>query len=172
MTQPPDEQQAMATFAEYVRERHGFEPTEFVRRPELDGGGYIGLTAMAEGHHVRGLASPDRVLTYAEPTAIDAWLRATDFAHAADADPVQFIHVYRSLEPPPEDRYAEDCFPLLYEAQLATAPVAGVSEPVTLPRLEDADGGRRVEVWYQLEPGSRLERRTYFIRTDNVLEHS
>lgn len=172
MTQPPDEQQATATFVEYVRERHDFKPTEIVRRPELDGGGYIGLTAIAEGHNVRGLASPDRVLTYAEPRAIDAWLRATDFAHAADADPVQFIHVYRSLKPPPDSRYAEDCFPLLYEAQLATAPVGGVSEPVSLPRLEDADDGRRVEVWYQLEPGSRLERRTFCIRADNVLEDS
>jgi hypothetical protein len=170
VTQPPDEQQATATFAQYVRERHGFRPTEIVRRPELDGGGYIGLTAMAEGHHVRGLASSDRVLTYAEPRAIDTWLRATDFAHSPDADPVQFIHVYRSLQPPPEDRYAEDSFPLLYEAQLATAPVDGVGEPVTLPRLEDADGGRRVEVWYQLEPGSRLERRTFVISSDNTVE--
>ena len=170
MTQPPDEQRAIAAFAEHVRERHGFEPAEIVRRPELDGGGYIGLTAIADGHHVRGLASADRVLTYAEPRAIEAWLRATDFAHAADADPVQFVHVYRSLEPPPEDRYAEDSFPLLYEAQLATAPVAGVGEPVTLPRLEDSRDGRRVEVWYQLEPGSRLERRTFVIGADNVVE--
>ena len=169
MTRPPDERRAVATFAEYVRERHGFEPTEIVRRPELDGGGYIGLTAMAEGHHVRGLVSVDRVLTYADPRAIDAWLRATDFAHAADADPVQFVHVYRSLEPPPEDRYAEDSFPLLYEAQLATAPVEGVREPVTLPRLVESDDGRRVEVWYQLEPGSRLARRTYVVTADNVV---
>ena len=169
MTQPPDEQQAMATFADYVRARHGFRPTEIVRRPELDGGGYIGLTAIAEGHHVRGLASPDRVLTYADPRAIDAWLRATDFAHAPNADSVQFVHVYRSLEPPPEDRYAEDTFPLLYQAQLDTAPTAGVAEPVTLPRLEADGDGRRVEVWFQLEPGSRLERRTFRIRSDNTL---
>ena len=172
MTQPPDEQQAMATFADYVRERHGFRPTEIVRRPELDGGGFIGLTAIAEGHHVRGLASPDRVLTYAEPRAIDAWLRATDFAHAADADPVQFVHVYRSLEPPPENRYAEDTFPLLYQAQLDTAPTGGAAEPVTLPRLETEADGRRVEVWFQLEPGSRLERRTFTIGLDNVVKAS
>jgi hypothetical protein len=127
---------------------------------------------MSEGHHVRGLASPDRVLTYAEPGAFDAWLAATDFAHSPDADPVQFVHVYRSLQPPPESRYAEDSFPLLYETQLATAPVDGVTEPVTLPRLEPDGAGRRVEVWYQLEPGSRLERRTFAIGADNSVEAS
>ena len=167
-----DEREAEATFADWVRHKHDFKPEEIVRRPELDGGGYLGFTAMGDGNHVRGLASANRVLTYAEPGAIDAWLKATNFAHSPDADPVQFVHVYRSLEAPPENRYAEDTFPLLYEAQLATAPVGGVSEPVSLPRLEDADGGRRVEVWYQLEPGSRLERRTYCVRADNVLEGS
>ena len=163
-----DERQAEATFAAWVRERHGFKPEQIVRRPELDGGGYLGFTAMGDGNHVRGLASADRVLTYAEPGAIDAWLEATDFAHSPDADPVQFVHVYRSLEPPPENRYAEDTFPLLYQAQLDTAPTAGVAEPVTLPRLEADGSGRRVDVWFQLEPGSRLERRTYRIRADNT----
>ena len=129
-------------------------------------------TGMAEGHHVRGLASAERVLTYAVAGSFDAWLAATDFAHAPDADPVQFVHVYRSLQPPPESRYAEDSFPLLYEAQLATAPVDGVAESVTLPRLEADGDGRRVEVWYQLEPGSRLERQTFRISTDNTLEAS
>jgi hypothetical protein len=163
-----DERQAEAPFADWVSRRHGFTPEEIVRRPELDGGGYLGFTAMGDGNHVRGLASANRVLTYAEPGAINAWLTATNFAHSPDADPVQFVHVLRSLEPPPEDRYAEDSFPLLYEAQLTTAPVDGVSEPVSLPRLEDAGDGRRVEVWYQLEPGSRLERRRFRIRADNT----
>ena len=167
-----DERQAEATFADWMRQRHGFDPEEIVRRPELDGGGYLGFTAMGDGNHVRGLASADRVLTYAEPRAIDTWLQATDFAHSSDADPVQFVHVYRSLEPPPEDRYAEDSFPLLYQAQLDTAPTDGVTDPVTLPRLETDGEGRRVEVWYQLEPGSRLERRTFGIRSDNSLEAS
>ena len=167
-----DERQAEATFADWVRRRHGFKPEEIVRRPELDGGGYLGFTAMGDGHHVRGLASADRVLTHAEPGAIDAWLEATDFAHAPGADPVQFVHVYRSLEPPPESRYAEDSFPLLYQAQLDTAPTGGVAEPVTLPRLEADEDGRRVEVWFQLEPGSRLERRTYRVRADNSLAAS
>ncbi len=166
------ERQAQATFADWVLRRHGFKPEEIVRRPELDGGGYVGFTAMGDGHHVRGLASADRVLTYAEPGALDAWLEATDFAHAPEADPVQFVHVYRSLEPPPESRYAEDSFPLLYQAQLDTAPTGGVAEPVTLPRLEADGDGRRVEVWFQLEPGSRLERRTYRVRADNSLAAS
>ena len=163
-----EERRAEAAFAAWVREHHGFRPEQIVRRPELDGGGYLGFTAMSEGHHVRGLASADRVLTYAEPDAVDAWLAATDFVHAPDADPVQFVHVYRSLQPPPESRYAEDSFPLLYEAQLAVAPTGGVAEPVTLPHLEADGDGRRVEVWFQLEPGSRLERRTYRIRADNT----
>ena len=167
-----DERQAEATFADWVRQQHGFNPEEIVRRPELDGGGYLGFTAMGDGNHVRGLASADRVLTYAEPGAIDAWLQGTDFAHSPDADPVQFVHVLRSLEPPPENRYAEDSFPLLYQAQLDTAPTDGVTEPVTLPRLERDGEGRRVEVWYQLEPGSRLERRTFGIRSDNSIEAS
>ena len=165
-----DERQAEATFADWVRQRHGFTPEEIVRRPELDGGGYLGFTAMGGGNHVRGLASANRVLTYAEPGAINAWLTATNFAHSPDADPVQFVHVLRSLEPPPEDRYAEDSFPLLYQAQLDTAPTDGVAETVTLPRLEADGSGLRVEVWYQLEPGSRLERRTYVITADNVVE--
>jgi len=167
-----DERQAEATFADWVRRRHGFKPEEIVRRPELDGGGYLGFTAMGDGNHVRGLASADRVLTYAEPGAIDAWLEATDFAHSPDADPVQFVHVLRSLEPPPENRYAEDSFPLLYQAQLDTAPTEGVAEAVTLPRLEPDGDGRRVEVWYQLEPGSRLELRTYEVRADNTVAAS
>ena len=162
-----DERQAEATFADWVRQKHGFSPDEIIRRPELDGGGFLGFTAMGHGNHVRGLASADRVLTHAEPGAIDAWLAATDFAHAPDADPVQFIHVLRSLQPPAESRYAEDEFPLLYEAQLATAPIESVEGPVTLPQLETDGDGRRVEVWFQLEPGSRLERRTYRIRADN-----
>lgn len=165
-----DERQAEATFADWVRQRHGFTPEEIVRRPELDGGGYLGFTAMGGGNHVRGLASANRVLTHAEPGAINAWLTATNFAHSPDADPVRFVHVLRSLEPPPEDRYAEDSFPLLYQAQLDTAPTAGVAETVTLPRLEADGSGLRVEVWYQLEPGSRLERRTYVITADNVVE--
>ena len=41
---------------------------------------------------------------------------------------------------------------------------------MTLPRLEADGSGLRVEVWYQLEPGSRLERRTYVITADNVVE--
>ena len=164
-----DERRAEAAFVAWVRAQHGFRPDEIVRRPELDGGGYLGFTATGDDNHVRGLASADRVLTYAEPGAIDAWLEATDFAHSADVDPVQFMHVYRSLEPPPESRYAEDSFPLLYEAQLATAPVDSVADPVALPRLESDEAGRRVEVWFQLEPGSRLERRTFRIRSDNSL---
>ena len=164
-----DEREAEATFADWVRKRHGFTPEEIVRRPELDGGGYLGFTAIGDGNHVRGLASANRVLTYAEPGAIDAWLKATNFAHAPDADPVQFVHVLRSLEPPPEDRYTEDSFPLLYQAQLDTAPTGSVTEPVTLPRLEADGESRRVEVWYQLEPGSRLERRTFRVGSDNSL---
>ena len=167
-----DERQAEATFADWVRQKHGFTPEEIVRRPELDGGGYLGFTAMDRGHHVRGLASANRVLTYAEPGAIDAWLKATNFAHSPDADPVQFVHVYRSLEPPPDNRYAEDTFPLLYQAQLDTAPTDRVAEPVTLPRLETDADGRAVEVWFQLEPGSRLERRTYRVRADNTFAAS
>lgn len=167
-----DERQAEATFADWVRQRHGFRPQEIVRRPELDGGGYLGFTAMGDDNHVRGLASTERVLTYAEPGAMDAWLKATNFAHSSDADPVQFVHVLRSLEPPPEDRYAEDSFPLLYQAQLDTAPTGSAAEPVTLPRLETEADGRRVDVWFQLEPGSRLERRTYGVRRDNSLAES
>ena len=167
-----DERQAEATFADWVRQRHGFKPEEIVRRPELDGGGYLGFTAIGDGNHVRGLASADRVLTYAEPGAIDAWLKATDFAHSPDADPVQFIHVLRSLEPPPDSRYSEDSFPLLYQAQLDIAPVAGADGPVALPRLASDGKERRVEVWFQVEPGSRLERRTYAISTDNALRQS
>ena len=165
-----DEREAEATFADWVRQRHGFKPKEIVRRPELDGGGYLGFTAMGDGNHVRGLASANRVLTHAESGAFNTWLRAINFAHSPDADPVQFIHVLRSLKPPPEDRYAEDSFPLLYQAQLDTAPTDGVAEPVTLPRLEPDGEGRRVEVWFQLEPGSRLERRTFVVSADNSVE--
>ena len=163
-------ERAQEAFEAWVRERHGLEPGDVVRRPELDGGGFFGFTAVGKDDYLRGLAAPDRVLTYAEPEAFEAWLAAVDFAHADSADPVQFVHVYRSLQAPPESRYAEDSFPLLYEQQLATAPVGQVAEPVELPRLHTDANGRRVDVWFQSEPGSQLERWTFKVAADNAVE--
>jgi hypothetical protein len=131
-----------SAFAAAVRERHGIAPREIVRRPELDGGGFLGFTAVADGGNVRGLASSARVLTYADPDAFGEWLAAVDFARWAAADPVQLVHVYRSLQPPPATPHPEDAFPLLYAQQLETAPTA-------------APDGRPNVLWWLFTSGDR-----------------
>ncbi len=159
-----DLEHARGAFAAWARAQRGLEVEDIVRRPELDGGGFFGFTAVGPGRPVRGLAGHDRVLSYRDPDAFAAWLAAVDFAHAQDADPVQLVHVYRSLQPPTDSRYAEDSFPLLYKQQLATAPAG---DAAALPRLEADGDGRRVDVWFQCEPGSRLERWSFRVGPDN-----
>jgi hypothetical protein len=157
-------------FAEWVRAHHGLEPERIVPRPELDGDGFRGFTAVAPGRYVRGLVRGPEVLTFAVEDAFARWVAAVDFARVADPDPVRFVHVYQSLQAPPEDRYAESRFPLLSSAQLATAPVDHVAERVGLPCVADEDGGgRRVGVWFQAEPGSTLEHWDFHVAADNAV---
>jgi hypothetical protein len=163
---------AESRFADWVRERHGFEPVRLVPRPELDGGGFAGFTAVAPppGLSVRGLVSDDAVLTYAVPGAFEAWLAAVDFAHAAGADAVRFGQVHQALEAPSASSRAEAVIPLLYAQQVESAPTEHLAEPVELPRLRDHDGGgRSVELWFQFEPGSRFEHWTFLVAGDNGL---
>jgi hypothetical protein len=156
-------------FAAWVRSHHGLDPERIVPRPELDGDGFRGFTAVAPGRYVRGLVRGSQVLTSGVEDAFARWVAAVDFAHAADPDPVRFVHVFQSLQPPPEDRYGESRFPLVSEAQLATAPVAHVAERVGLPTVSDEDGGRRVGVWFQAEPGSVLEHWDFHVAADNAV---
>jgi hypothetical protein len=163
------EESAREQFVDWVRRHHGRAPEEVVRRPELDGGGFYGFTAVLRHGPVRALASPDRVLAYTDADAFAEWLAAVDFAHSPDADPVQLVHVYRSLQPPPEKPYGEDVFPLLYDAQIATAPTGQAAGAVEPPRLVPQGDGRRVDVWFQLEPGSRLELWSFRVAGDNTV---
>lgn len=162
---------ARAAFAKWVRTHHQLDADELVPRPELDGGGFHGFTAVSDGRFVRGLARPDLVLTSAVDDAFARWVAAVDFAHTAgsDADAVRLVHVHQALLPPPRDRYAESSFPLVTEAQIATAPLGDVAEAVTPPALDVVDGGRRVGVWFQAEPGSRFEHWEFNVAADNGL---
>ena len=89
--------------------------------------------------------------------------------HADAADPVQFGQVRQALEAPSASSHPEAEIPLLYPEQVETAPAAHLAEPVGPPRLVQEDGGRRVELWFQLEPGSRFELRTFHVAGDNSL---
>jgi hypothetical protein len=161
---------AETAFAEWVRSHHGLDPERIVPRPELDGDGFHGFTAVAPGRYVRGLVRGSEVLTFAVDDAFARWVAAVDFAHVVDPDPVRFVHVYQSLQAPPEDRYAESRFPLLSCAQLATAPLDHVAERVELPCVADEDGGgRRVGVWFQAEPGSTLEHWVFHVAADGAV---
>lgn len=156
-------------FAAFVRERHGFEPERLVARPELDGGGFVGLSAVAPppGLNVRGLVADDAVLTYAVPGAFEAWLAAVDFAHADTADPVQLGQVHQALSEPSASSHEEAVIPLLYTQQVESAPTAHLAEPIGPPRLVQDGGGRNVELWVQCEPGSRFEHWTFRVARDN-----
>ena len=158
-------------FAAFVRERHGFEPERLVARPELDGGGFVGLTAVAPAPEppVRGLVSDDEVLTSAVPGAFEAWLAAVDFAHSDAADPVQLGQVHQALAEPSASPHPEATIPLLYPQQVESAPAAHLAEPVGPPRLVEDGCGRSVELWVQCEPGSRFEHWTYRVAGDNTL---
>jgi hypothetical protein len=165
---------AEARFTDWVREHHGFDPVRLVPRPELDGGGFAGFTAVAPppGLSVRGLVSDDAVLTFAVPGAFEAWLAAVDFARAAraDADAVRFGQVRQALEAPSASSRAEAVIPLLYAQQVESAPAEHLAEPVEPPRLRDHEGGgRSVELWFQLEPGSRFEHWTFLVSGANGL---
>lgn len=161
-------------FTDWVCEHHGFDPVRLVPRPELDGGGFAGVTAVAPppGRSVRGLVSDGAVLTYAVPGAFEAWLAAVDFANAAasDADAVRFGQVRQALEAPSASGRAEAVIPLLYAQQVESAPAEHLAEPVRPPRLRDLEGGgRSVELWFQFEPGSRFEHWTFHVARDNAL---
>ncbi len=176
-------------FASFVAARDAIAPAEveIVDRDELHTPPYYCFAAIGPGPYLRGLAQADgEVLTHAQPDAFGRWLRGVGFvrertsdagdaaagADAADApdaavSAAQFVQIHRLLRPPDPNPYAEGSFPLLYPQQLASAPTGGLAEAIGPPTVEDAAGSdcdvRRVNVWWQLEPGAQFELRTYTV---------
>lgn len=161
---------ARRVFASFVAARDAIrvDDVEIVDRDELHTPPYHCFAAIGPGPYLRGLARADgEVLTYEQPDAFGHWLRGVRFGGAPQGggpSAVQLVQIHRLLTPPSESSHPEGSFPLLFPQQLATAPTAGAGEPLALPWLDDTDGGvRRAHAWWQLEPGSRFELRTYSV---------
>lgn len=169
---PPELAAAKRAFEDYVESVHdiNLSKAEVIERPELDAAPFFGFVAVqSDGDkYVRGLASPDRVLTYHEPDAFAQFLAAVDFAHSETISARQFVEIYGSLQEPDSNPFAEASWPILYQQQLDSAPVSHIAEPLSLPVIEQPDNLKIVKVWYAFEPGSRYELWSFTVQPDNT----